>query len=175
MVIEVSAKLLHARDQHLLVLGDARCGKTTLLRGIVQGAIDRYSPEGEPLPAALVTDRVRLGTFVSSPNYRHPYLFLRDLLVIFAVAEVLPGDPGAETSLLFHPAVYNRGAMTLHALRQVVGDTAFFQVLREWADTRAGEAVTTVEFVALAEEVAGRDLGDLFQAWLYTPERPALG
>jgi hypothetical protein len=28
---------------------------------------------------------------------------------------VLPGDPGAETSLLFHPAVYNRGAMTLHA------------------------------------------------------------
>lgn len=88
---------------------------------------------------------------------------------------VLPGDPGAETSLLFHPAVYNRGAMTLHALRQVVGDTAFSQVLREWADTRAGEAVTTEEFVALAEEVAGRDLEDLFQAWLYTPERPPLG
>ena len=65
--------------------------------------------------------------------------------------------------------------MTLHALRQVVGDTAFSQVLREWADTRAGEAVTTEEFVALAEEVAGRDLEDLFQAWLYTPERPALG
>jgi len=36
---------LAARDQHLLVLGDSRCGKTTLLRGVVQGAIDRHSPE----------------------------------------------------------------------------------------------------------------------------------
>ncbi len=33
-----------ARDQHLLVLGDSRCGKTTLLRGVAQGAIDRHSP-----------------------------------------------------------------------------------------------------------------------------------
>jgi len=36
---------LVARDLHLLVLGDSRCGKTTALRGIVQGAIDRHSPE----------------------------------------------------------------------------------------------------------------------------------
>ncbi|MFH8251279.1 type VII secretion protein EccCa [Microbacterium sp. B2969] len=33
------------RDPHLLVLGDPRCGKTTVLRGVVQGAIDRHSPE----------------------------------------------------------------------------------------------------------------------------------
>jgi len=32
--------------------------------------------------AATVTSRIRLGTFVSSPNYRHPYLFLRDLLAL---------------------------------------------------------------------------------------------
>jgi alkanesulfonate monooxygenase SsuD/methylene tetrahydromethanopterin reductase-like flavin-dependent oxidoreductase (luciferase family) len=32
--------------------------------------------------AALVTSRIELGTFVSSPNYRHPYLFLRDLLAV---------------------------------------------------------------------------------------------
>ena len=36
---------LAARDPHLLVLGDSRCGKTTALRGVVQGAIDRHSPE----------------------------------------------------------------------------------------------------------------------------------
>ncbi|GAA3638948.1 type VII secretion protein EccC [Microbacterium awajiense] len=36
---------LASRDTHLLVLGDSRCGKTTLLRGVVQGAIDRHSPE----------------------------------------------------------------------------------------------------------------------------------
>jgi S-DNA-T family DNA segregation ATPase FtsK/SpoIIIE len=36
---------LITRDPHLLVLGDSRCGKTTALRGLVQGAIDRHSPE----------------------------------------------------------------------------------------------------------------------------------
>jgi aminopeptidase N len=88
---------------------------------------------------------------------------------------VIVGDPGAQTSLLFHPAVYQRGAMTLHALRQVVGDTAFFQILEEWATSRAGQAATTDEFIALAEELSGRQLDDLFQAWLFTPERPVLG
>ncbi|MDF2665029.1 MAG: segregation ATPase FtsK/SpoIIIE [Microbacterium sp.] len=33
------------RDPHLLVLGDSHCGKTTALRGIVRGAIDRHTPE----------------------------------------------------------------------------------------------------------------------------------
>jgi aminopeptidase N len=87
--------------------------------------------------------------------------------------QVVIGDPGPEA--LFDIAVYYRGAMTLHALRQVVGDTAFFQIVEEWATSRAGEAVTTEEFTALAEELSGRDLDDLFEAWLYTPERPPLG
>lgn len=36
---------LAGRDQHLLVLGDARCGKTTLLRGVVGGLVDRATPD----------------------------------------------------------------------------------------------------------------------------------
>ena len=32
--------------------------------------------------AATVTSTIKLGTFVSSPNYRHPYVFLRDLLAL---------------------------------------------------------------------------------------------
>ena len=32
--------------------------------------------------AAAVTDRITLGTFVSSPNYRHPYAFVRDLVAV---------------------------------------------------------------------------------------------
>ncbi len=32
--------------------------------------------------AAMATSTIRLGTFVSSPNYRHPYVFLRDLLAL---------------------------------------------------------------------------------------------
>jgi alkanesulfonate monooxygenase SsuD/methylene tetrahydromethanopterin reductase-like flavin-dependent oxidoreductase (luciferase family) len=32
--------------------------------------------------AALVTSTIRLGTFVTSPNYRHPVTFVRDLLAL---------------------------------------------------------------------------------------------
>lgn len=32
--------------------------------------------------AAMVTERIRLGTLVSSPNYRHPVTFMRDLLAL---------------------------------------------------------------------------------------------
>ncbi|HEV7172100.1 LLM class flavin-dependent oxidoreductase [Pedococcus sp.] len=32
--------------------------------------------------AATVTRRIQLGTFVSSPNYRHPYLFFRELMTV---------------------------------------------------------------------------------------------
>ena len=35
---------LGSRDQHLLVFGDTRSGKTTLLRGIVRGLVDRLTP-----------------------------------------------------------------------------------------------------------------------------------
>ncbi len=37
--------------------------------------------------AAMATSRIRLGTFVSSPNYRHPYLFLRDLIALDDISQ----------------------------------------------------------------------------------------
>ncbi|MDR7275821.1 hypothetical protein J2S41_002599 [Catenuloplanes atrovinosus] len=82
------------------------------------------------------------------------------------------GDPGPER--LFDGAVYTRGAMTLQALRDRVGDAAFFRILRGWATTRAGGNVTTPEFIAYAERVSGQQLDDLFQAWLFTPAKPAI-
>ena len=84
---------------------------------------------------------------------------------------VLPGDPGPDT--LFSGAVHLRGALTLHGLRQAVGDDDFFRILRTWISSRAGTAVTTADFVALAEQESGRDLDALFQTWLYTAGKPA--
>ena len=40
-----------------------------------------------------------------------------------------------------------------HALRLRVGDTAFFRILKTWTRTKAGQAVTTPMFIALAERV----------------------
>ncbi len=83
---------------------------------------------------------------------------------------VPPGDPGPDR--LFHSAVYLRGAMTVHALRLAVGDEAFFEILAAWTREYQYRNVTTEDFITLCERVAGRDLGTLFDHWLYAPVQP---
>ncbi|MFC7761959.1 M1 family metallopeptidase [Catellatospora bangladeshensis] len=79
-------------------------------------------------------------------------------------------DPGRDG--IFSSSVYERGAMTLHALRKLIGDERFFTVMRTWtAEQRDGNA-TTAEFVALAERVAARPLSAFLQPWLYGKTRP---
>ena len=81
------------------------------------------------------------------------------------------GDPGPES--IFDGPVYDRGAMTLHALRLEIGDEDFFRLLRRWMRQQAGGNVSTPEFEALAERVSGRQLDAFFDAWLFTPAKPA--
>ena len=73
---------------------------------------------------------------------------------------------------LFSDSVYQRGGMTVHALRVTVGDDAFFRLLKAWAAEKRNGNATTAEFVATAERVSGQQLDDLFAAWLYGTERP---
>jgi len=80
------------------------------------------------------------------------------------------GNPGP--SRLFDGAVYVRGAMTLQALRMTIGDQAFFELLRQWYATNAGGHGRTGAFVALAEQISGQELTDLFHQWLFTETKP---
>jgi aminopeptidase N len=79
-------------------------------------------------------------------------------------------DPGADR--LFDRPIYVRGAMTLQALRNEVGDDAFWAIVRTWAASRSGGNGTTPEFIALAERLSGLQLDDLFARWLMTPTKP---
>jgi hypothetical protein len=81
------------------------------------------------------------------------------------------GDPGPDD--LFDNAVYYRGAMTLHALRQKIGDNEFFHLLREWIDKQEGGNATIPEFIALAEKLSHQDLQSFFKEWLFTAAKPA--
>ena len=86
------------------------------------------------------------------------------------------GDPGPDN--LFDPEVYDRGALTLHALRLKVGDAAFFRIMKEWFLRHKDGNASTADFIGLSEEISGQDLGDFFQAWLYEtdlPDIPELG
>jgi aminopeptidase N len=87
-----------------------------------------------------------------------------------------PGDPGPDE--LFGESVYQRGALTLHALRLTVGDEVFFSILREWALRYRYQNASTEDFVALTQEMArevpAADLAGLLDAWLYEDEMPEL-
>jgi len=74
---------------------------------------------------------------------------------------------------LFAESIYVRGAMALEALRQRIGNDAFYTTLRSWAAEHRYSNVTTEQFIALAESVSGQQLDELFQSWLYEPGKPA--
>jgi aminopeptidase N len=83
-----------------------------------------------------------------------------------------PGEPTARE--LFNPSVYTRGGLTLHALRLAVGDEAFFEILRTYAERFQYGNARTADFIALAEEISGRDLGKFFNEWLYEVDLPPI-
>ena len=80
-------------------------------------------------------------------------------------------DPGAAD--VFHEAVYERGAMTVAALRCRIGDEVLDTLLRAWLSRRSGGWGSVDDFRDLVTEVSGKDLDSFFVAWLDTPARPA--
>jgi aminopeptidase N len=87
-------------------------------------------------------------------------------------------------SQLFHTPVYDRGAMTLQALREKIGDDTFFDILHTWyaenrtPNTTTDTSVTTQDFIALTKElvpddvVSDGELDNFFQVWLYEEGKP---
>ena len=85
----------------------------------------------------------------------------------FPVAEPSPDN-------LYTDDSYTGGALVLNALRLKIGDDNFFNLLRTYNEQyRYGNAGTD-EFIALAEEISGRDLKEFFDQWLYSKRLPDL-
>ena len=68
--------------------------------------------------------------------------------------------------------MYDRGAITLQALRQKVGDAVFFELLRDWYSQNRNRNVTTADFIAHSERESGQQLNAFFDAWLFQEGRP---
>ncbi|MGW2048118.1 M1 family metallopeptidase [Streptomyces sp. NPDC001858] len=81
-------------------------------------------------------------------------------------------DPGRKS--MFDDRLYERGGLTVHALRCALGDEAFFRLLRAWLGLHRGGSVTTSTFVAHAARFAPEPLDDLFDAWVYGTALPPL-
>jgi aminopeptidase N len=82
--------------------------------------------------------------------------------------------PGAilDPDKLFSISVYERGAMTVEALRREIGDDAFYATIRDWLESRRYGTGTVPDFIALAEAKAGRDLDAFFNLWLFQKAKP---
>jgi aminopeptidase N len=74
---------------------------------------------------------------------------------------------------MFQNPVYDRGGMTLNALRVRIGDPAFFALLKDWAGSHLHSTGTTAQFIALAEQESRLDLTSFFTTWLFSPTKPA--
>ncbi len=70
--------------------------------------------------------------------------------------------------------MYKRGALTLHALRNVIGDDNFFALLRDWTTRYRHSTAVTDDFTGLAANYADVSLRPLWNAWLYSRDVPAL-
>jgi aminopeptidase N len=82
-------------------------------------------------------------------------------------------DPVIHPDFALANPAYERGAMTLQALRNKVGTPTFFAILHAWTRLHRDQAVPTAAFEALAERLSGQDLGRFFEVWLESAHRPA--
>lgn len=78
-------------------------------------------------------------------------------------------DDTTSVGNIFSSRVYDKGAWVLHMLRGVLGDTAFFELLRTYyADPRFQfKDAVTEDFRDLAESVSGQQLDWFFDEWIY--------
>lgn len=82
-----------------------------------------------------------------------------------------PGNPG-DAAGIFDASVYDRGAMTLEALREKLGNRMFFRIMRGWLAAHRYRNATTYAFTKYASAVAHRDLSHFFFVWLYRHSKP---
>jgi hypothetical protein len=85
----------------------------------------------------------------------------------YGAGSVYVPDATDESRIFDSNLSYNKGSWVLHMLRHAVGDTIFFQGMRQWGATRGYQSGTTEQFRDVFEAVSGRDLHPYFQQWIY--------
>src|SRR5690606_33683679 len=73
---------------------------------------------------------------------------------------------------LYSYQTYTRGAHAWEALRQYIGEDAYFTLIREWMVQKGGTSQSVASLQAFAEEISGKDLDAFFAEWIYAPVKP---
>lgn len=100
--------------------------------------------------AGLRTDRDAIRDFdLQNPNYRIIHDNIADMSQVLSSA-----------------GTYKKGAWTLHMLRGIVGDAAFWTGIRDYYQRHRDRNATTTDFRRSMEEASGKELGWFFDQWL---------
>jgi aminopeptidase N len=96
----------------------------------------------------------------------------RHIEYIFTFAEDNPDytivhDNLDDMSKVLTGNIYQKGAMTLHMLRELIGDEAFWVGIRDYYARFQNKNASTADFVHAMEQAAGRDLEGFFDQWLH--------
>lgn len=73
----------------------------------------------------------------------------------------------------FDPGVYVKGRFFVHALRNLIGDAAFFETMKEIQAEYAGGNMSMDEWRDVLEEKTGTDLSSFWEEWVLSTGMPS--
>ena len=97
-----------------------------------------------------------------------PYRYAVDKGLDVAVNQPLSGFDASN----YETMVYAKAALFFHAVRTDLGDEVYEKVLAEYLDRYRWGVAIPADFLAVAQQVSGRDLGGLYTQWILTPAEP---
>jgi len=91
-----------------------------------------------------------------------------------AVGSIHVVDTSNVGTLFSSNLVYSKGAWVLHMLRHVIGDTAFFHSMYNYANHPSYKygVASTPDFQSVCESTSGQDLDYFFNEWIYGERYP---
>ena len=91
-----------------------------------------------------------------------------------AVGSIYVEDVSSISEIFNGNRSYSKGAIVLHMLRGIVGDSVFFNILKNYLNDPflAYRTATTEDFERVAEETSGLQLNYFFNQWIYGKNYP---
>ncbi|MCL5028704.1 MAG: T9SS type A sorting domain-containing protein [Bacteroidetes bacterium] len=91
-----------------------------------------------------------------------------------AVGSIYVQDISSVDNIFDYSRTYAKGAVVLHMLRGIVGDSTFFKILRSYASYPglAYNVAATSDFESVAEKIYGSSLSYFFNEWIYGENYP---
>jgi hypothetical protein len=76
---------------------------------------------------------------------------------------------GVPHDYTYSSTVYDKGGIVVHAMRNYMGDSLFFETVRAYTDYFKFKTVTSYELRDFFSVTSGIDLTDFFDAWVFRP------